>query len=44
MRWSSLGAQSMLDLRAVKVNGDMEEFMDFVIQQDRKVDLIKNAA
>ena len=44
MRWSSPGAQNMLDLRAIKINGDMSQFMDFVIQQDRKVELIKKAA
>ncbi len=44
MRWSSQGAQNMMDLRAVKINGDISEFMDFVIQKDRKVELIKAAA
>lgn len=44
MRWSSKGAQNMMDLRAVKINGDIEDFMEFVIQRDRKVTLIKSAA
>ncbi len=44
MRWSSQGAQHMMDLRAVKINGDMAEFMDYVIQKDRKVNLTKIAA
>jgi len=44
MRWSSQGAQNMMDLRAVKINGDISEFMDFVIQKDRKVKLMKSAA
>ncbi len=44
MRWSSKGAQNMMDLRAVKINGDMAEFMDFAIQKDRKVELVKAAA
>jgi hypothetical protein len=38
MRWSSNGAQNIMDLRAVKLNGDMEDFMEFRIQteQNRK--------
>lgn len=44
MRWSSQGAQNMMNLRAVKINGDINEFMNFVIQKDRKVELIKSAA
>lgn len=34
MRWSSQGAQNIMDLRAVKLNGDFESFMDFVIEQE----------
>ncbi len=34
MRWSSQGAQNIMDLRAVKLNGDIEDFMEFVIQQE----------
>src|SRR5690606_1386781 len=30
MRWSSDGAQNMLDLRAVNLNGDLEDFMSFI--------------
>jgi len=44
MRWSSQGAQNMMDLRAVKQNGDMDKFMEFVVHQDRKVELVKIAA
>ena len=33
MRWSTLGAQNLLDIRAVKQNGDMEKFMDFFIKK-----------
>ena len=36
MRWSSIGAQNIMDLRAVKINGDMEEFMAFRIQTEQK--------
>ncbi len=35
MRWSPNGAQAMMDLRAVKLNGDMSEFMDFIVSEDR---------
>lgn len=34
MRWSDEGAQNIMDLRAVKLNGDMDTFMDFVISQE----------
>lgn len=44
MRWSSIGAQNMMDLRAVKINGDMNEFMEYVIQSDRKTNIAKIAA
>jgi hypothetical protein len=44
MRWSSSGAQHMMDLRAVKINGDMKEFMTFVTAENRKIELIKIAA
>ncbi len=43
MRWSSQGAQNVMDLRAVKLNENMEDFMKFVIQQDRKVAFAKAA-
>lgn len=36
MRWSSKGAQNMMDLRAVKINGDMDNFMRYVVKQQRK--------
>jgi hypothetical protein len=36
MRWSSQGAQAMLDVRAAKLNGDLPELMAFVDQQQRK--------
>jgi hypothetical protein len=32
MRWSSNGAQYVMDMRAVKLNGDMENFMQFFIE------------
>ena len=35
MRWSSIGAQAILDLRAVKLNQDMEDFMRFVPKYER---------
>lgn len=43
MRWSSTGAQNIMDLRAVKTNGDMEEFMAFRIQTEQKTTLKKVA-
>jgi len=43
MRWSSEGAQSMLDCRAVKLNGDMEEFMKFVQNNNSKTKITKAA-
>jgi len=44
MRWSSDGAQHVMDLRAVKLNGDMEDFMQFVIGSERKIGIRKMAA
>lgn len=44
MRWSSAGAQHIMDLRAVKINDDMEDFMKFVIGSERKIGLQKMAA
>jgi len=38
MRWSSIGAQDIMDLRAVKLNSDMESFMEFVIHSERKLE------
>jgi hypothetical protein len=35
MRWSPNGAQAMMDLRAVKLNDDMNDFMDFIVNEDR---------
>ena len=43
MRWSSEGAQNIMDLRAVKINGNMDDFMKFVIAQQRK-NLLHSAA
>jgi hypothetical protein len=43
MRWSSDGAQNMLDLRAVKLNGDMEDFISFISHKNRKTTLAKAA-
>lgn len=36
MRWSSKGAQNILDLRAVSHNDDMDDFMNFVVEQKHK--------
>jgi len=44
MRWSSKGAQNMMDLRAVKINNDMTGFINYVIKKERKVNVIKIAA
>jgi hypothetical protein len=33
MRWSTKGAQNIMDIRAVKQNEDMKEFMEFFIQK-----------
>ena len=44
MRWSSNGAQMVMDLRAVKLNGDIEGLMQFVIGSERKIGLRKMAA
>ena len=35
MRWSSQGAQNIKDIRAVKLNEDMENFMDFRIKKEQ---------
>ena len=39
MRWSSDGAQNMMDIRAVKLNGDLADFINFLQQNNRKIDL-----
>ena len=44
MRWSSKGAQNMMDLRAVKINSDMAEFFKYVIEKERKAKVINIAA
>jgi len=44
MRWSSNGAQKVMDLRAVKLNNDMKGFMCFVRESERKISLRKMAA
>jgi hypothetical protein len=36
MRWSSKGAQNIMDIRAVKLNGDMADFMDFRIKTEQR--------
>ena len=36
MRWSSKGAQNMLDTRAVKLNGDFEDFISFVQKKNKQ--------
>ena len=43
MRWSSEGAQNILDLRAVNHNGDTADFMNFVIKQQHKKQINKVA-
>ena len=43
MRWSSEGAQNMLDLRALKINGDLEDFIQFVTKENQHPKF-KNAA
>jgi hypothetical protein len=43
MRWSSLGAQNMMDVRAVKLNGDLPDFISFVRRKDRRPCLQKAA-
>lgn len=43
MRWSSIGAQNIMDLRAVKLNEDVEGFMKFVIQEERKLEIRRAA-
>lgn len=43
MRWSSKGAQNMLDMRALNLNDDLEDFMDFVASQNRNK-ILKAAA
>lgn len=35
MRWSSQGAQAMMDVRAAKLNGDLPHLIQFVDQQHR---------
>lgn len=35
MRWSSQGAQNIMDIRAVKLNEDIENFMDFRIKKEQ---------
>ena len=36
MRWSSVGAQNIMDMRAVKLNEDMSDFMAFRIKTEQK--------
>ena len=35
MRWSELGAESMLELRSIKVNDKWEKFWNFYIEQEK---------
>jgi len=39
MRWSSKGAQNMMDMRAVKLNGDLPDFINFMELKNRKINL-----
>ena len=43
MRWSSKGAQNMMDMRAVKLNGDLPDFINFIERKNRKIGLAKVA-
>jgi len=43
MRWSSNGAQNMMDMRAVKLNGDLPHFINFIERKNRKINLAKVA-
>lgn len=36
MRWSMQGAQNMMDARAVKKNGDWQDFMEFIIPKNQQ--------
>ena len=36
MRWSLSGAQNMMDIRAVKKNGDWPMFMEFILNQNQQ--------
>ncbi len=39
MRWSSTGAQNMMDIRAVKLNEDLPDFINFIERKNRKINL-----
>ena len=39
MRWSSQGAQNMMDMRAVNLNGDLIDFIQFIERKNRKIHL-----
>jgi len=41
MRWTKVGAQNMMDLRAVKKNDDWDDFMQFVQRNNRESKLIR---
>lgn len=34
-RWNAIGAQNMMDLRAVNINGDFDDFMKFAIKSEQ---------
>ena len=36
MHWTRAGAQAMLDVRSIHVNGDWEEYQSYRIQQETK--------
>ena len=36
MRWSSKGAQAMMDIRATKLNGDLPDLIAFIDRKERK--------
>ena len=37
MRWDSKGAQNMMDMRAVKLNGDLKDFIHFLERKNKKI-------
>ena len=44
MRWTQLGAQSMLHLRAIYLNGDWNEYLEYYIQTEQAALYDKKAA
>ena len=44
MRWTTLGAQSMLHLRAIYLNGDWHEYLEYHIQTEQAALYAQKAA